>query len=202
MTDIKGLTSSEVAKKKSLGLSNTVIDSYSPSYGRIIFKNLFSLINIIVFPLLVALASFQLWTDILAFTTFLVVNTVISALDEIRVKRTLDKLKSQFQLTAVVVREGKEITLPVNEVVQGDIIKAKEGESVIADGEIVEEKGDPHRRAIFTRYDHFRARRGPEKLTAQVFDRCGDLVPELLVLCQRTDEGVNRRRVLGDCGTD
>ncbi|MEO6729138.1 MAG: HAD-IC family P-type ATPase [Candidatus Dojkabacteria bacterium] len=139
MNEIKGLTSAQVTKKKSLGLANTVIDSYSPSYGRILFKNFFSLINIIVFPLLVALASFQLWTDILAFTTFLVINTFISALDEIRIKRTLDKLKSQFQLTAVVVRDGKEITLPVSEIVQGDTVKAKEGESIIADGVIINE---------------------------------------------------------------
>ncbi|MFS8131114.1 MAG: HAD-IC family P-type ATPase, partial [Candidatus Dojkabacteria bacterium] len=139
MRNIVGLTSKEVAQKKSLGLSNTVIDSYSPSYARIVFKNVFSLINVVVFPLLVGLASFQLWTDIFAFTTFLVVNTVISALDEIRIKRTLDKLKSQFQLTAIVLRDGKEVTLAVSEVVQGDIIKANEGESVIADGEIIEE---------------------------------------------------------------
>ncbi|MEP7103421.1 MAG: HAD-IC family P-type ATPase [Candidatus Dojkabacteria bacterium] len=139
MQTIKGLTSKEVEKKKSLGLSNQVIDSYSPTYFKIIIKNLFSLINIIVIPLLVALGSFRLYTEILAFATFLIVNTVISALDEIRIKRTLDKLKSQFQLTVVAIRNSEEITLPVSEVVQGDIIKANEGESIIADGEIIEE---------------------------------------------------------------
>lgn len=137
--EFTGLTSAEVAQRKSLGLSNRAVDSYSPSYPGIVVRNIFSLINIVVVPLLVALAAFEQYREILAFATFLFVNTFISIFEEIRAKRTLDKLKNEFQATTIVIRDSKEIEIPVHEVVKDDIVKVREGESIVADGEIVEE---------------------------------------------------------------
>ncbi len=138
-TEITGLSSNEVKKQKSIGLSNEIIDTYSATYFEIIRRNVFSLINIILIPLLVVLLNFGLYKDVLAFSTFAVINTVVSMFDEIRIKRKIDRLKSQFQLTAKVIRDGKEETIAVSEIVMGDYVKAKEGEGIIADGEIVYE---------------------------------------------------------------
>lgn len=135
----KGLTYSEIREKKSIGLTNTTIDSYSASYTKIIFRNIFNLVNIVLFPMLIVLATFQLYVEILAFTTFLTINTIVSILDEVRAKSKLDKLKSEFQQTARVVREGREENIPVSEIVEGDYVLGKEGEGIIADGEVLEE---------------------------------------------------------------
>lgn len=137
MTNITGLSSAEVTKKKNLGLSNDVVDSYSPSTFIILRRNIFSLINIVVAPLMVVLASYELYRDVLAFSTFLVINTLISILDELRIKKQLEKLKHEFQKTVTVIRDGKEQEVATSEIVEGDVIKAKEGEGVIADGEII-----------------------------------------------------------------
>lgn len=138
--EIKGLSLAEVAEKKNLGLSNEVTDSYNASYITIFFRNIFSLINIVLFPLLLALLSFSLYIEVLTFSTFLIINTLVSIIDEIRVKRKLDKLKSEFQIKTIVIREGVEIEIPVSEIVQGDYVKAKDGDGIIADGEIVFER--------------------------------------------------------------
>lgn len=137
METITGLTSSEVEQKKSLGLTNEVIDSYTPSTFIILRRNIFSLINIVIFPLLVTLVIYRLYTDVLAFSTFLIINTIISILDELRIKKQLEKLKNEFQQKVIVIRDSKEQEIPTTEIVEGDFVKAKEGEGIIADGEIV-----------------------------------------------------------------
>ena len=137
METVEGLSSIEVQKRRKLGLSNQVIDSYTPSYFRIILRNIFSIINIVVVPLLVALVAFGLFREVFAFIVFVFINTIISAADEIRAKRTLDKLKSQFQITATVIRDSQKIEIPVNQIVKGDYIFVNEGENIVADGEII-----------------------------------------------------------------
>lgn len=135
--EFTGLTQEEVSKKKSLGLSNDVIDTYTPSNIKILFRNIFNLINIILIPLMIVLWIFELRTEVLAFSTFAIINTIVSILDELRAKKQLDKLKSEFQQTATIIREGKKETLPLSDIVEGDIIFAKEGEGIVADGELL-----------------------------------------------------------------
>lgn len=137
MNDFTGLTEEEVNNKKTLGLSNQVIDAYTPTKIAIIFRNAFNLINIILLPLLLVLLSFGLYTEVLAFSIFAVINSIVSTLDELRVKRQLDKLKEQFQIRTKVIRDSKEVEIPISEVVQGDYVKASEGEAIIADGKIL-----------------------------------------------------------------
>jgi len=137
LPEFKGLTLEQVNKKKSLGLSNQIIDSYTPTSIQIIFRNTFNLINIILIPLLVMLTIYEQYKDVLAFSTFAIINTILSAFDELRIKRQLDKLKSQFQQKVIVIREGKEEIIPVNEVVEGDFIKAKDGDGIVADGKVL-----------------------------------------------------------------
>lgn len=137
--EIKGLTEKEVQQKKSLGLSNEVIDSYNSTYWQIVLRNVFSLINIVLFPLLIALGYLRLYSEIFAFSTFLIINTIVSIVDEVRIKRKLDNLKSEFQVTAKVIRDGQDLEIPVSEIVQGDYVIASEGDGIIADGEIIDE---------------------------------------------------------------
>jgi len=139
MTQYTGLKIEEVKTKKSLGLINKSIDSYNATYLQIVTHNIFNLVNIVLFPLLIVLGSFQLYVEILAFTTFLVINTIVSIIDEVRAKRKLDKLKSQFQQTARVLRDGKEQSIPVSDIVEGEYVLGKEGEGIIADGKVLEE---------------------------------------------------------------
>jgi cation-transporting ATPase E len=136
-SEIKGLSLEEVNEKKSLGLSNEIIDSYNSTYLKIYLRNIFNLVNLILIPLLLAQAHFQRYKEIFAFSTFLIINTAVSILDEVRIKRKLDKLKSQFQQTARVIRNYQESTIPVSQIVQGDYIIAAQGEGIIADGEII-----------------------------------------------------------------
>lgn len=134
----KGLSKSQALKNQSLGLSNSTIDSYVPSYSKIFVKNIFSLINLVITPLLIFLALFGLFNEVLALSIFVVVNTVTSVIDEVRIKRKIEQLKTQFQIKATVIRDEDELEIPISEVVMNDLVVAREGESIIADGIIIE----------------------------------------------------------------
>ncbi len=136
---IHGLTSAEVNRKKTLGLTNQKIDSYSPSYLSIVRRNTFSLMNFVIIPLVILLYAFKLYNDATVFGVFVLGNTILNSFEEIRIKRRIEKLIQEFQQKTKVIRDGIVQEIPSSEVVIGDYIKAEEGEAIITDGKIVQE---------------------------------------------------------------
>lgn len=70
--------------------------------------------------------------------TFIIIGKILESISK---GRTTNALKSLLQMkpkTAMVERSGKEIVLPVEEIVVGDIFIVKPGESVPVDGVIIE----------------------------------------------------------------
>lgn len=189
-----GLTLAEVQKQKKLGLTNHSVDSYSPSYAKIIFQNIFSLINIVLTPLMIALALFGLGKEILAFLLFIVINTVVSAIDQIRIKLTLDKLKSQFQQTVNVIRDSEISNIPVAEVVMGDYIIVKEGESIVADGVILKENYLQIDESMLTGESNYIRKDKGEKVLSGSFVVTGE--------CTYKVEGVGNENYLNKLGSE
>ncbi len=134
---LNGLSLNEVKQKVGLGLSNTFIDTYSPTISKILLRNIFSVINIAVVPLLIFLGFFGLYMEVFAFGFFILINSATSIFDEIRIKNEIDKLKKQFQIKTIVIREGKKSLISVDKIVQDDLCYASEGDSIIADGLII-----------------------------------------------------------------
>lgn len=171
-----GLTSSQVLEKQNLGLGNSVNDSYTPSYLKIALSNIFSLINIVLTPLLIMLISFGLYIETLAFVVFLFINTVVSMLDQFRAKRTLDKLKGQFQKTVRVIRDSKEHVILASEIVIDDLIKAKDGDAVMADGEIIEENYLQIDESMLTGESNYLRKNSGEKILSGSFVVTGECI--------------------------
>lgn len=134
---LRGLTSEEVKSKKKLGLYNKSIDSYSPSYLVIIWRNFFNIINTILLALIAVLLYFGLYTEVTVFLVMIVISAILNTADEIRIKRRLDKIKEDFKIKVSVIRDWSLQIINSEEVVEGDLIYVKEGESIAADGEIV-----------------------------------------------------------------
>lgn len=137
-SSIKGLAQSEVEKKRMLGLVNSTIDSYSPSYFRIFFNNVFSVITISLIPLMIGLVYFGIYREVLAFSFYILISSFVNTVEEIRVKRKLEALKNRFQSKVRVIRDGKTKEINSSLIVQGDYILAKEGEGIVADGKVVQ----------------------------------------------------------------
>ena len=80
--------------------------------------------------------TFGSWKDAL-FVGILVSNVAIGSFQEIRSKRALDRLAALVAPEAVVVRDGLDRRLGVDQVVVGDLVRLAAGDQVVADGTLV-----------------------------------------------------------------
>ena len=84
--------------------------------------------------------TFGSWRDAL-FLGILVSNIAIGSFQEIRSKRALDRLAALVAPEAVVVRDGVDRRVPVEQVVVGDLVRLAAGDQVVADGTVASADG-------------------------------------------------------------
>ena len=136
----KGLNYEQVNERKQEKLVNFDTTVKTKSIKSIIFSNIFTLFNImnLVLALLIVLAGAY---KNLLFIIIVILNTLISTIQEIHSKRTIDKLSFLVETKSKVVREGKTEEISNYELVLDDVIELNVGnqiptDSIILDGEI------------------------------------------------------------------
>jgi cation-transporting ATPase E len=108
----------------------------SRSYASIVRANALTIPNGILLLFGVLTITFGSWKDAL-FLGILVANIAIGSFQEIRSKRALDRLAALVAPQAVVVRDGQESRVTVDQVVAGDVVRLGAGDQVVADGTVV-----------------------------------------------------------------
>src|SRR5215475_6637496 len=132
-TRVDGLSGEEVARRIAAGQVNRSSERTSRTLGDILAANLFTRFNFILGTLLVAILAVGQPRDAL-FGIVLVVNALIGIVQEVRAKRTLDRLAVLNTPRARVVRDGIEEDVPVDDVVLDDLVRIRTGDQVVADG--------------------------------------------------------------------
>ncbi|MDI6627664.1 MAG: cation-translocating P-type ATPase [Rhodococcus sp. (in: high G+C Gram-positive bacteria)] len=132
-----GLTEAEVAKLRAEGKSNDVPARASRSVRDIVRGNVFTRINAILGVLLIIVLSTGSVIDGM-FGLLIVANSGIGIVQEIRAKRTLDRLAIVGQNKPQVRRDGVSKQIPPDEVVLGDIVELGPGDQIVVDGEVIE----------------------------------------------------------------
>jgi cation-transporting ATPase E len=135
-----GLTSAEVAERRAAGKVNAVDDRTSRTLGEIVRANVFTRFNAILSVLAVAVIATGRFADAL-FAFVLVLNAIIGIAQEVRAKRTLDRLAVLHAPTTIVVRDGEELEVHLDDVVLDDLVVVRTGDQVPADGRLVESQG-------------------------------------------------------------
>ena len=72
------------------------------------------------------------------FLILIVFNTLVGIIQELRAKRTMDRLSLLSAPKALVIRDGEEKEIPLEEIVLDDITELAAGRQVCADGVVVE----------------------------------------------------------------
>ena len=108
----------------------------SRSYRDIVWSNTFTVFNLILGTLLVLVLVFGDPRDAL-FGGVIVANTAIGIFQEVRAKRTLDRLSLLAAPRAHAWRDGELAELPVDQVVVGDALHLEPGDQVVADGRVI-----------------------------------------------------------------
>lgn len=129
---ISGLTSLEVEKRKKEGKVNISSNLKTKSVKRIFYDNivtLFNLINVVLFIALLLVGSYK---NIL-FMGVVLTNIAIGVFQEIRSKRSVDKLSILSERKITVLRDGKEREISREDIVLDDVIVLSRGSQVPAD---------------------------------------------------------------------
>ena len=115
------------------GLTNATTVRTSRTVGEIVRANVFTVFNGLLAALFVLVMTTGRWQNAL-FGGVVVANAAIGIVQELRAKRTLDRLAVLNAPRARVVREGSEQDLPVADVVLDDLLVLVAGDQVPADG--------------------------------------------------------------------
>ena len=132
-----GLTSDEVKIRQQQQQTNKVKKTTSRSYYQIFFFNIFTffnLINCILFYLVSLTKSY--YNGLFVLVVFS--NVIINLFQEIRSKRTLDKLALLKVSKAKVYRNQVLITIPIDQIVLDDFLLLENGDQVPSDARVIE----------------------------------------------------------------
>jgi Ca2+-transporting ATPase len=110
-------------------------------------------------------------TDGMVVLAVVVVNSIIGFIQEYKAGKAIEALSNMVPENATVIRNGNIITIPVSEIVPGDIVQVAAGDRIPADMRIIQQKNLQVEEAALT----------------------GESVPS-----QKTTEAVNPEAVIGD----
>ena len=131
---MRGLTSEEVADRKARGLANDADVRTSRTYTDIFVKNAFTPFNVILFILGILLVICDEVISAISATGIIIVNILISTIQEMRAKRKLDRISLLVRPKVTVVRDGGEMEIDQAEIVVDDLIVIRAGEQALVDG--------------------------------------------------------------------
>jgi len=143
-----GLTSEEVSLRFEEGLVNFDNSPKTKTIKQIIASNFFTYFNFLNISLgaAVFISSFvnhQLLNGLknCLFMGVIIINSIISIIEEIISKKIIDRLSMLSESSVVVIRDGREVSLKLEELVLDDILKLSTGhqipaDSILLDGEV------------------------------------------------------------------
>jgi cation-transporting ATPase E len=130
-----GLSSAEAARRLERRGRPTE-RSATRSYASILRANALTIPNAILLAFGVLTIAFDSWKDAL-FLAILAANVATGSIQELRSKRALDRLAALVAPEAVVVRDGRDVRVPVDQVLPGDLVRLAAGDQVVADGTLI-----------------------------------------------------------------
>jgi len=132
----RGLSASDVAARVERGDVNRVPPPNTRTVEQIVRANVFTRFNALLGAMLVLILIVGPLQDAL-FGVVLVANTLIGIVQELRAKRTLDRLTLLTAPTATVVRDGEAARVAPAAIVRDDVLGLEPGDQVVVDGEVL-----------------------------------------------------------------
>lgn len=179
----EGLFSAEAARRLAAGQGNALPPSRTDSVGFLLCKHAFTLFNLLNLALALALALVGSYRNML-FLGVVVSNTVIGVVQELRAKRVHDRLTLLSQGEVSVLRDGRELLLPQERLVLGDVITLRRGNQLPADARVLAGACEVNEALLTGESEPIAKAPGDELL-------CGSYLTEGTVRCRLTRVGVD-----------
>lgn len=133
-----GLTTEDVDQRREDGRVNGRMNIRTKSYAQIFKTNLctlFNLLNLVLVILVIAVG--HSWKNA-SFVGPAIINVIIGIVQEIRAKKTIDKLSLISAPKVTVIRDGKEDEIKVEDIAKDDIMLLKSGNQICSDCKVIE----------------------------------------------------------------
>ena len=134
---LTGLTDEQVNERIEQGKVNADENPNTRTYKQIVRENtltFFNFLNLVLLILVLMVGSYKN----AFFVGIIIINTLIGIAQEIRAKKTIDKLAILTAKKSIVIREGKKWTVPTEDLVLDDLVCLKTGDQVPADAKVLE----------------------------------------------------------------
>ncbi|MFT3711074.1 MAG: magnesium-translocating P-type ATPase [Archangium sp.] len=135
-----GLSSAEAASRLAADGPNEVVSVDHVGPLRLLWGQLASpLVLILLFAAVVSAVARE-WTDATVVTVIVLASSLVGFWREYAATKVVDSLRARIAARVRVLRDGKEVQLPVREVVVGDVLVLSAGNLVAADARVLEAK--------------------------------------------------------------
>ena len=131
-----GLSSDDVARLTTEGRVNTQNNKSSRTLWSIMRAHLFTVFNFVLGACGAVVIMYQRWADLL-FLGAVIANVVIGFVQEYKAKLELDRISLLDRSPATAVRDGKSVEVPMEQLVEGDVVILKRGDQVPADAVVL-----------------------------------------------------------------
>lgn len=138
MSHLKGLTEEEISVKQAK--RQKVDEPRVPTIRQLIHKYLISVFNIGLFALICLQLLFNKPLDALVSALLLVVGIALSVGQETWARRRLSQITASRRETVRVIRNGMIVVIELGDLVIGDVLVAKQGDLIAADGEVLADR--------------------------------------------------------------
>ena len=133
---IMGLNENEVAARENAGLVNKAEISTDKSVKEIIRSNTLTYFNLIFFIIAVLLCVVGSFRN-LTFLPVVIGNSLIGIFQEIRAKKTLEKMSILNSPHAVAIRSGRQVKISTEELVKDEVVVFSAGDQICADAVVI-----------------------------------------------------------------
>ena len=137
MPSITGLTAAEVNARRAAGQTNTPPKSQTKTTGEIVRDNICTYFNLVFLVLAVMLALVRSWLN-MGFLGIVFCNTLIGIVQQLRAKRTIDKLTLVSAQKIRCLRDGRWCEVLSDDLVQDDVVEFGAGDQIVADAVVLD----------------------------------------------------------------
>ena len=144
-----GLSSAEAEKRLEQNGKNKLAEGKKESLIHRFFKQLAEPMTIILIVAAAISAGLEIYeglahgawafpADVVIILAVVLINAVLGVFQESKAEKALEALQEMSKAQSKVIRDGKQITIPSEDLVVGDIIVLEAGDAVPADARIIE----------------------------------------------------------------
>lgn len=131
-----GLSDEEIKERQTLKLVNKAKRVIGRTYSQILFSDVFSFFNILMFAVAGVMIYAQHWIG-LSFLALLIPNIIIRLCEDIKARRMMDKAFAVSQPIVKVIRNSEETEIEAKDIVLDDIVLLENRCKIPVDGQLL-----------------------------------------------------------------